>query len=328
MAKAKTKTIDAPVIERNELSKNSRGGTELMADALLKHADPDLLSKCQIICSRVRDLQEGKKRILWLHDLPNDPESARLKDAEFRDKFDGIVYVSNWQMNMYNGVLGIPYGGKAIVIQNAIEPIKRTDALKSFDGKVKLIYHTTPHRGLTILYPVFDHLTKFFGDKIELDVYSSFSIYGWPQRDAEYAEVIQKCKDHPQINYHGAVSNEEVREALSKAHIFAYPSIWPETSCIAGIEALASGCIMVAPNFAALPETMANFGWVYQWSEDVNEHANRFAKGLGNAVETVLNNYDALQPNLMFQSDYFNHFYGWPLRKNQWDSFLHGVVNG
>ena len=57
--------------ERNELNKNSKGGTERMMEGLYSRIDPELMSKFQIIPSRVRELQNDKIRIYWLHDLKN-----------------------------------------------------------------------------------------------------------------------------------------------------------------------------------------------------------------------------------------------------------------
>ena len=71
-------------MERNELSKNARGGSELMQERLYRDLPKDLLDKFQIILSRVRDINPDKKRVLWLHDLPGDPESEHLKDPEKR----------------------------------------------------------------------------------------------------------------------------------------------------------------------------------------------------------------------------------------------------
>ena len=61
-------------METNELSKNAMGGTELMLKRVYDGLDNDLLRHFQIIPSRVRELDENIKKILYLHDLPLDPE--------------------------------------------------------------------------------------------------------------------------------------------------------------------------------------------------------------------------------------------------------------
>jgi UDP-glucose:(glucosyl)LPS alpha-1,2-glucosyltransferase len=211
--------------------------------------------------------------------------------------------------------LGVPYN-KSLVIQNAINPVQVNVEEKPKD-KVKIIYHTTPHRGLNILYTVFEILAKEF-DFIELDVYSSFKIYGWEVRDEQYKEVFDKCREHPQINYHGSVSNDEVKKALAQAHIFAYPSIWQETSCISLMEAMSAGCLCVHPNYAALPETAANWSQMYQWNEDINAHAGMFHANLRKAILGVKNGWGGA----FAQKNYADIFYSWDNRQNQWISFL------
>ena len=94
-------------------------------------------------------------------------------------------------------------------------------------------------------------------DNVHLDVFSSFNAYGWAERDEPYQELFDKIEAHPQMTYHGFKPNNIVRNALQKAHIFAYPSIWMETSCIALMEAMSAGLMCVHPNLAALPETAA-----------------------------------------------------------------------
>ena len=75
-------------MEKNELNKNARGGSELMQERLYRDLPSNLLDKFQVILSRVRDLDDSKRKILWLHDLPNDPESQHLKEASNRSKFN------------------------------------------------------------------------------------------------------------------------------------------------------------------------------------------------------------------------------------------------
>jgi len=303
----------------------ARGGTEMMKEGLLERLDPDLASQFNIICSRVRDISDEKKNILWLHDTWDDPEAQHLREAESRSRFAKLVFVSNYQFQTYHLGHGIPYR-ESVVLKNAITPIDLDEKDKEADV-IRLIYHTTPHRGLEILVPVFDHLwNNGYEDKIHLDVFSSFNIYGWPQRDEPYQELFQKCKDHPGITYHGSVENNVVREYLKQAHIFTYPNIWPETSCISVIEAMSAGCAVICPNYAALSETTGNFANMYQWHEDPNSHANIFAS----ILKVLLDKYhDPFHKDkLSMQKIWTDAFYSWDNRIPEWDGLLRGLQNG
>lgn len=311
---------DSSVPETNETDKNAMGGTELMKYGLYDRLDKDLLSNFQIICSRVRDIDPSKKTIYWLHDLPGDPESEHLRNEGWK-KFDKLVFVSNWQLEAYSKHYGIPYS-RCVVLQNAIDPIP--SHTKDFSKTIKLMYHSTPHRGLDILVAVFQKLCEMF-DNIELDVFSSFEIYGWKERDKPYEKLFEACKDHPKINYYGSVSNEEIREALQKNHIWAYPSIWQETSCICLMEAMSAGLYCVHPNFAALPETAANWTHMYQWDEDAPRHANKFAGNLLQAIKIV--NTEQAQHRIQMTKTYADSFYSWEVRKYQWEQMLKGVLH-
>jgi glycosyltransferase involved in cell wall biosynthesis len=306
---------------RNELSKNAMGGTELMALRMVRDIDPELLKNFQIIHSRVRELRPDLKKILVFHDLPNDPEVQKFaNNTEYCDQFDKLVFVSDWQLQYYNLTLGIPYS-KSIVIHNGVEEFPIRNKRDPLD-KIRIIYHTTPHRGLEFLVPVFEELCKYHND-IELDIYSSFNIYGWGERDKQYQELFDRCTNNPRIINFGYKPNIVVRHALERADIFAYPSIWPETSCIAAIEALMAGVSVVCPNYAALPETCANFAHMYQWSEDKQEHATRFLHVLHNTINLIRDN-----PELdkEFQQIYHNKVHSWNVQKQRWEQLLKSLI--
>ena len=313
---------DSSGVTVDELSKNAMGGTEMMKYGLYDRLSPKLKDKVQIICSRVREVDEHRPTVLWLHDLFNDPEAVHLKDEESRKRFDKLVFVSNWQWNQYNLAMGIPYS-EAIVLRNAIEPIE--EHKKPNDGKIRLIYHTTPHRGLEILVPVVEHLVKFFPE-IHLDVYSSFKAYGWPQRDEPYEALFDRVREHPNMTYHGYQSNDKVREALKRADIFAYPNIWQETSCIAAIEAMSAACAVVCPSYAALPETTGNFAFSYQYHEDIQQHANIFANVLGKVIELYKNDEKKTRSRLQFQKMWTDNFYSWQNRVGEWEGLINGII--
>ena len=294
----------------------AQGGTELMNKALYERVDNALLDQFNIIKSRVREISNDKPNILWLHDLWSDPEAQHLKDPKSRLHFARLVFVSNWQLGTYNMGLGVPYH-ESIVLKNAIDPIPLVEKSKD---QIRLIYHTTPHRGLQILIPVMQELAKHHGDAIHLDVYSSFEAYGWKDRDEPYLDLFEVARQHPNMTYHGFQPNDVVRKALQEAHIYAYPSIWQETSAISVIEAMSAGCEVVCPNLAALPETTAGFAQMYQYSEDMNHHANVFANVLHQAI--IKHRDEDNQNKLRFAKNYIDNFYNWDVRAAEWTGLL------
>jgi glycosyltransferase involved in cell wall biosynthesis len=303
----------------DELSKNAMGGTERMKWALAEKINPEILDHFQIICSRVRDINPKLIPIYWLHDLPGDPESEHLHQGGYT-KFEKLIFVSNWQMQNYIKHYGIPWY-KSSILQNAIDPFPVVQKPK--DGKIKIIYHTTPHRGLALLVPTFIELAKKY-DNIELDVFSSFSIYGWAERDKPFEELFDVCRNHPQINYHGFQPNDVVRKALQEAHIFAYPSIWLETSCIALLEAMSAGCLCIHPNYGALYETAANFNWMYQYQEDPRDHVFILYNYLESGIQHVM--LDNMQQALRDTKSYIDSFYNWDKRSREWTEVLTAIL--
>lgn len=305
----------------DSMAVNAKGGTELMKFALAEKMPEGLLDEFQIFVSRVEEpMDESKIRLYWLQDLPGDPASDHLKNGGW-NKFHRLIFSSNWQAQAYINHYGIPWS-KCVVLLNAIDPIAEHE--KPNDDTIRLAYWSTPHRGLNILVPVFDELCKKY-DNIELDVYSSFKLYGWGDRDAQFQELFKQCEEHPKINYHGAIPNADLKERLKETHILAYPSIWTETSCITLMEAMSAGLLCIHPNLGALYETAANWTTMYQWNEDLNQHATLFYHILDNSIANYWD--EGIQSRLASQKSYANVFYNWELRKHQWQALLTSLLH-
>lgn len=273
----------------------SNGGTEqLYRNLMSKLSDEE--KKTQIICSRVRkfDNKKNGKPILWLHDLHTDPETFHLSDAEKRKRFKKLVFVSQWQFNSYAIKYGL-FPSETRIIPNCVDDycfeLKKDTKWKD-KSSVRLVYHTTPHRGLDILYEVFDYLckNKYPNGEIHLDVFSSFEVYGWKERDEEYKELFDKLKNHPNITYHGTKPHHEVLYHIATYnHIFAYPNTWLETSCLSMMEAMILNTIPVCPDLGALAETTGRNAIMYPFTEVKNDHAGYFVQALDFAIQSVIN---------------------------------------
>jgi glycosyltransferase involved in cell wall biosynthesis len=258
------------------------------------------------------------------HDLATDPEVKHLKDGGWK-KYDKLVFVSHWQQEQYFMYLGVPYEA-GTVMYNAIEPIPVHEKPDPKD-KLRLIYFSTPHRGLDLLYAAYNQLAQEH-ENIHLDVYSSFELYGWKQRDNQYKELFDLLKAHPKITHHRSVPNDKIREALTKAHIFAYPSIWQETSCLCLIEALSAGLYCVHPALGALKETSIGLTQMYPFTDDVKQHVNKFYVELKKAILIHEQNYKYVKRNTQTTKAVADFKFDWNQRKYEWNELLKSLAGG
>ena len=305
--------VDIPQHKPGNMAENSMGGTELLTMELFKRLPEEYKDYFQFIISRKYEL-EDKPRLYWLHDLALDPVHSFLTEPNGISLFEKLVFVSHWQQQQFNTLLNIPYS-KGVVIKNAIDPIEYHDKPK--DGPLQLMYCSTPQRGLDVLYNALSLLDR---DDWHLHVYSSYSLYGWKQNDEPFQPLFDKIDEHPNMTSYGAVPYDELREAWKKMHILAYPSTWQETSCRVAMEAMSAHCAVVTSNWGALPETCGEYGYMYTYTENKQEHAVRFADEL----EDVMDEYwsEITQFNLDNARQYAYTHYSWSKRISQWTYFL------
>lgn len=293
-----------------------------MMRRLQRSLDPELLSKFQIICSRVRDIEPDKIKILWLHDRPC-LETKNLGDPEYRKQFARIVMVSDWQMHAYHYFLDLPFS-ECRVIRNGIEPIS-AQPKPDPDDCINLIYHTIPSRGLALLAGAFDYALQKF-DRLHLHVFSSYAAYNQPEADRHYQQIFDWCRNNPHVTYHGFQPNQVVREALRNTHIFAYPALVPETFCLAAVEAMSSGNLIVAPNYGGLTDICNRWPLSYQWHENRQEHMQIFADTLLDAISMIRNDRARYEAHIAAQKDYADRFYDWKLIAPVWDRMLRELL--
>jgi hypothetical protein len=124
----------------------------------------------------------------------------------------------------------------------------------------RLAYASTPFRGLDVLLDLFPRIRAACPDA-ELDVYSSMQVYGVAASDdrAQFGALYRKA-EQPGVTLVGSLPQPELAARLQQARVLAYPNHYPETFCIAAIEAQAAGCAVVTSALGALPETVGDGG--------------------------------------------------------------------
>lgn len=297
------------------------GGSEILNNNLLKYTGQDWQKTVNLVLS-VCDpayIDPSRVNVIWQH-LAYDQGAIRgMADNNFIQAVDHFVYVSDWQRQQFEQRFATNLSENH-VIKNAIEPIEFKE--KPTD-KIKLIYTSTPNRGLEVLLKAFKILDR---RDIELTVFSSNIIYGKGysnQLAGAHDHLFHQCKTTPGIVYRGYAMNKAVRQALRSSHILAYPSIYEETSCLAAIEAGAAGCKIVTTNLGALPETCNSWATYvdYQYGDDLDLLAERFAQTLNYEIDKYWENSYTIKD----QSDWFNDHYSWNHRAQQWLEFFNKI---
>ena len=306
---------------RSVLFNESFGGSENQLRLLLKYLSDENFKDINLILNNTNFdlLEKNKINILWMQHFVNQKEAENLGSKDYINKIDYIVFNSNWNFEKFVYQFKIPEG-KSLVIKNAIEKIEFKEKPKD---KISLIYHTTPWRGLELLLKVFKNLDI---DNVELNVCSSTKIYGDKFNNVlgkKYENIFYECKNTKNVNYLGFQENKNIIELLKKTHIYSYPSIWPETSCISAIESMAAGCEVITTNLGALYETCAPFGTFVGFDRNLQNLEDRYKNTLSKRIRDFWSKEN--QKKLQLQQQSINLFYSWETRSDEWINFFNEV---
>jgi glycosyltransferase involved in cell wall biosynthesis len=286
------------------------GGSEILYNNFCNYVGPYWPNNLNLIMSTCEhsQIQPHKINVLWQH-LSYDQKNVQLLHSQnFLDSLQHIVFVSNWQYDAFKSIFNI-HNKNNHVIKNAIVRLPFIEKPKE---KLKIIYTSMPNRGLSVLLDSFDIMNR---NDVELVIYSSNIIYGKEYfKGVNDEKLFHRCKTNKNITYRGYSLNSAIRKELQKSHIFAYPSIFQETSCLSAIEAGAAGCRIVTTNYGALPETCDRFAEYVEYDSDYSKLSYNFAEKLNRVVD----NYWKECYDLEKQSNWFNENYCWQNKKMEW----------
>lgn len=144
-----------------------------------------------------------------------------------------------------------------IIIPNGIslDQFPKTEKVKN-----NLVWSSSYDRGLDNLLNMWPDIKKEVPDAT-FDVYYGFQLYdstpwGRTPKGQAWKHEMEELLKHDGVIDHGRVGSDEVAKAYLKADIWAYPTEFPEISCITAMKAQAAGAIPVCTDYAALKETV------------------------------------------------------------------------
>ncbi len=285
--------------------------------------------------------------ILWTQQLPTLHAMQALQNPQERDVYDGFAFVSEWQRHQFEMAFNI-HRDRSAILRNAIAPAfqnlfsPETSILSRKSHPPILAYTSTPFRGLDLLLSIFPKIRQLVPGTL-LKVFSSKKVYQLREEldESVYGSLYRRCREMDGVEYLGSVSQPELARQLRSVSILTYPNTFKETSCIAVMEAMASGCRVITSNLAALSETAAGFcplvsvedvlgfssvrDWQFSLRTDWENYSNRF-------VETTVKAIAALQDinaesQLRQQVNYIHDSCIWEVRARAWIDWLNRLCS-
>lgn len=302
------------------------GGTELQENFLTSFVDKKILEQFQI-CTSVPEkipLSQDKINILWQKNSYDQPNIVPwFQEKSNHQKYEWYVFNSSWNYEKFRYHFDIPTD-RCHVIKNGVTNFPQRKIFTKGD-RLRMIFHPTPWRGLNVLLATMQLLEK---ENVELDVYSSCEIYGKEfkkENDDKYQDLYDQAKTLKNVNYLGYRSNDFILSKLPYYHMFAYPSIWEETSCISLLESMAAGLYCMTTNYGALFETGAEFPVYINYETNLVNLAHQFAEGIKICRDTL--HEPVIQEHLNEQQKYVKRFYSWDKKALEWTNFLTGILD-
>jgi glycosyltransferase involved in cell wall biosynthesis len=195
------------------------------------------------------------RMIYWTGDASDQKVLTHFEHPVLQENIDLVFCVSQWHRQSFIDAFHLP-SEKVVATRNGFCPeLIRHASTREW---TRCAYSSTPFRGLDILLKIFPEIRTSFPD-LHLDVFSSMKLYGWTSEDDqnEFRSIYESARQ-PGIEWHRSVPQPALLDSLGKTGLFLYPNTFDETSCIAAIEAQASGCVVVTSAKAGLNETVQN----------------------------------------------------------------------
>jgi glycosyltransferase involved in cell wall biosynthesis len=264
----------------------------------------------------------GVPVFLWTGHAEDQPAVQCLSYPAVRNGWDAVALVSEWQRARYADRFGLPEE-RCAVLRNAIAPAfenlfrdkeslsraKKTDPLL-------LAYTSTPFRGLDLLAGMFPLIPR----PARLRIFSDMGTYLTGPADSQFQALYERCRATPGIEHVGTLAQPALAEALRAVSILAYPCTFPETGCIAALEAMAAGCAIVSSDLGALAETTAGHALLVDPGEDWSSFGARYLTALDLVMASVLSppGIDRLWSQVRF----VNETATWGRRAGEWIDFF------
>jgi glycosyltransferase involved in cell wall biosynthesis len=299
--------------------------------ALLNSADV-IVNSNEALGRWLRDnLRVTRPMVLWIQHAHDQPAIRGLESSRERKIWNGYAFVSQWQLKNFVDVFWVP-AERSKVMRNAVSPSFASLPLAEpwfvGDEAPVLVYTSQPYRGLDVLLDAIPAIRSACPGT-RLRVFSGFAAtYGTPLDQDPHAPLYRRCLATEGVEYPGPIAQPALARELASAPALAYPSTFAETSCIAALEAMAAGSVVLTTRLGALPETTAGFARMIDYLPDKAKLAGAFAELVIAALQELRRDPDTALARRNAQISYVRQNYTWPARALEWQSWLTEIARG
>lgn len=281
---------------------------------------------------------KAKKKILWSHDIwYGDHVRPYLQN------FNVHVLLSPWHKSYWVNDLGLKcLENKIYIIPDGVIDVIMPDYIKSRKPKnsnvLKLIYSSSPDRGLDVLLSMYEDLHKNLSKtkcKLQLHIYYGFynlleyskdrdkERYDWGKK---LIERIESLKNIGVVN-HDRVGKAELMQGFMDADMWVYPTYFYETFCITALEAMMTGCLPIYMNLAALDTTIPKYNPHIDGNINAPGNYDKFKDLFFENVELYMQDRNLYVRTLLSNKNYAKSFV-WNNISMRWDDLFMQLLKG
>lgn len=188
------------------------------------------------------------KTYMWLHDL-------FIPQGEQTKNYEKALVLSEFHKNYVSTLFGVP-SEKLFVTSNGIDP-KRFDGLNKTKNPLKIVFASSPDRGLDTAIQVLDLVRQKHA--VELHVFYGFDNMIKMGKTKEVDHYMSLIQSREWVKLHGNVAQSELPKHYQDAAIWLYPTNFLETNCITAVEMILCGVYPVVRKYGALPDTLGPY---------------------------------------------------------------------
>jgi len=230
-------------------------------DVLVAHNDLQLLPE-------LSPLVPSAETVLWLHNEVVTARPGPLRALEGTDRIVAVSdYIARWTEQHYGldaGTVRTAYNG---VDLERFRPERRCRR----PGPLRVVCHgrIDPRKGFHLVVDAVGRL-RARGAAIDLTLAGGLQVWGMTAANAAaYRDRLLTSLERVGGTYLGRIDPDGVPDLLRAADVACAPSVHHEPFCLSALEAMASGCALVASDRGGLAEVVAQAGILFDPDDPV-----------------------------------------------------------